>query len=111
MKALALCGLKGAATTHPEYVTDAEERPCAGTCGRTIVVAPSTLAIPGVVTMCNDCGRGAAAASVAAGLVPDLRIPPGALRRDTPEDRRRRNELEAHGFRDLPPEEVERLGD
>lgn len=106
MNSLALC----AAVGDPRALLKpgAEQRPCAGTCGRQVWVSPTTLALPRVTLMCNECGRAAVRAQQQ-DYNPrpiELRIAPGALRDDTPADRRRRNELEARGFRDATPEEI-----
>lgn len=76
-------------------------------CGVDLLAAPTTTAMestPGlrVVYACNPCGK----AEATGRGVKKLGIAPGALRGDLPEDRRRRNELEARGFRDIKPEEI-----
>lgn len=108
MSGLVLCAAVG--SDHVLLKPGAERRPCQGVCGGEVWVSPTTLAMGTVTLMCNDCGKAAIRAQVAKDPRQiDLRIAPGALRDDTPADRRRRNELEAHGFQDSTPEEVERL--
>lgn len=101
-RALALCA-KTDGTDRVMLKPGAEKRNCEQ-CGVEIWVAPTTLAIPAetIILACNPCGRALAAGQVLRGeKPPELRIAPGALKDQTPDDRRRRNELEAHGFSDL----------
>lgn len=77
-------------------------RPCTD-CGVDLLVAPSTAAMEARITVvykCNPCSK----AEIAVRGVNKFGIAPGALR--SPEDARRRNELEAHGFRDITPDEL-----
>ncbi|MGZ4745674.1 MAG: hypothetical protein ACXVYY_01190 [Oryzihumus sp.] len=73
-------------------------------CGEDVWVAPSTLALENtwrLLFACNPCTKAEMARAVQDGRDIERYIAPGALKDDTPADRRRRNELEAHGFRDL----------
>jgi len=107
--ALALCARSDpkygdAKVVRPGLVP--EHRPCAD-CGEDLLVARTTLAMgeaPDVnlVLKCNPCGN----ADVAVRGVKTLGIAPGALQGVTPDERRRRNELEAHGFRDVAHDEL-----
>lgn len=86
-------------------------RPC-HFCKADLVVSPSTQRQGDKVTLaCNDCGKAAVMLSVAKHpeTPVELGILPGALAKDVPDDRRRRNELEARGFRQMTQEEVEEI--
>lgn len=105
-EALALCARSdkkfGDQVVIPPTVVP-EHRPCAD-CGEDLLVAPSTLKMaenPGlnVTFKCNPCGN----AEVAVRGADKLGIAPGALPPTTPDNRRRRSELEAHGFKDVDP--------
>lgn len=112
-RALILCAVKGSKNdASKEFVAAGIgmlETACQGDCGRTLVYSQRTADKThgmDVDLMCNECARPRA---IAAGLVHGpmtLGILPGTLPGDTPYERRRRNELEARGFRDLDPSEL-----
>jgi hypothetical protein len=107
--ALALCARsdpKYGDRIAPRAHDQALHRPCAD-CGADLLVAPTTIAMesqPGVnlVLKCNPCGN----ADVAQRGAKALGIAPGALAGGTPDERRRRSELEAHGFRTITPDDL-----
>lgn len=104
MSALALCARSNPSFGDRVFIRPditPEHRPCSE-CSEDLLVAPSTLAMPGVILACNPCGQ----ALVADRGVKKLGIAPGALNTNTPEDRRRRSTLEAHGFRDVASDET-----
>lgn len=111
MSAVVLCSRKNTddPILIPEGVT-ISERPCAAGCGATLLISPSSLAIPNATFYCNDCGK-AHIAKLAAD--PNERITlgiaPGQLER--PGDAARRHELEAAGFRQFDEAEFKRLAD
>lgn len=81
-----------------------------GGCGVMVWASPTSLALPNVTLMCHPCGK----AAVMAQQQQDPRkiemlIAPGALEDDTDADRRRRSELEAFGFRNARPEDIEEM--
>lgn len=80
-------------------------RKCAG-CHEEILVSPSSLTMESadlrLILKCNPCGN----ADAANRGTKALGIAPGALPPTTPENRRRRNTLEAHGFKDVDPNEL-----
>lgn len=108
-QALALCARsdpKYGDRIAPHAHTMALHRPCAS-CGADLLVAPTTAAMEddpniNLVLKCNPCGN----ADVASRGAKALGIAPGALRADTPDNRRRRSELEAHGFREIKLDEL-----
>lgn len=106
-KALVLCARRDPRFNDrvaQEALTQALTRNCAG-CGEELYVAPNTARQETVLDLeyrCNPCGN----ASVAARGTRQLGILPGALPATTPDNRRRRSELEAHGFRDIDPENL-----
>lgn len=106
MNALVLCALVGA----PEVLLKpgAVQRTCEGTCDRKVWVSQATLSLGTHTLMCNDCGR---AALIAQRQVDPRPLPLRyvGLNDPTPNDRRRRNELEARGFTKATPEEIEVL--
>ena len=76
-------------------------RPCAW-CKVDLLVAPSTWALETtgkakLTFACNPCGQ----AEVARRGVEELGIAPDAFKDGSPYSRRRRSELEAHGFKDV----------
>ena len=107
-KALALCALVG--SDHVRLKPGAQQRTCEGGCGRQVWVSPSTLEMgDGATIMCNDCGK----ASIMVQAVTHPSVPMAlrynGLNDNTPDDRRRRNELEARGFQAASPEEIEEI--
>lgn len=105
---MALCALVG--SKEVKLKPGAVQRDCQGTCGRQVWVSPSTLAMgEGATLMCNECGKTAlmAQAIVDPKTKVDLRY--NGLDDGTPDDLRRRNELEARGFKQATPEEVEEI--
>jgi hypothetical protein len=90
-------------------ISSAIHKPCEF-CQEDLLISPTSAALEGAVYACNPCGRATVAEQVRTrGIVPALRIAPGALEPTTPDNRRRRSELEAHGFTDLQPGEFDRL--
>jgi hypothetical protein len=78
-------------------------------CRALLWVSPTTLAMEpemDLIFACNPCGQAMEQLANQWNKPLDHLIAPGALRDDTPADRRRRNELEAHGFRDLVKEDL-----
>lgn len=109
-RALVMCSRVDNAEDITLLKPGAQQRECMGGCGETLWVSLSTLAMEGqldLVLVCNPCGRHEALVStLVSGQAPEHLIAPGALNDPTPDDRRRRNELEARGFRDLRPEDL-----
>lgn len=106
MAAIVMCARKD----HPDDVfvnpgnQQVSEEPCAGGCGFTLVVSPSSAKLPDAEFFCNPCGKAKIATLDQAPL---LGIAPGALQQ--PGDARRRHELESHGFRQMSEADVDRL--
>lgn len=110
--AMILCAVKGDPDYYLRPGLTATEIICGGTCGRTLLVSPTSLAVPNADFYCNQCGNATLLAQQTVDPRPiDLRIAPGALPTGEgadPADRRRRNELEARGFRQATVEELNR---
>lgn len=108
-KALVVCSRVNHPQDNPTLKPGAQQRNCVH-CGARVWVSPTTLALQAKVDLtitCPPCGNSLAIAeSIANNAAIELVIAPGALRDPTPSDRRRRNELEAHGFRDIRPDEL-----
>lgn len=108
-EALALCARKDPkfgdrSVIRPGLVP--HYRPCSD-CGEELIVSATTLAMgddPNVklTLKCNPCGN----KEVAKRGAHALGIAPGALQGVTPDERRRRNELEAHGFKQFAEGEL-----
>lgn len=103
--ALVMCARKD----HPDDKTriapgvPVTEKPCAGGCGWTVLVSPSSARLPKAEFVCNPCARRILAER---GRPHVLGIAPGAYQQ--PGDATRVHELEQVGFREIPEEELPR---
>jgi len=101
---LVLCARKDSSDKFVTHGVTPVEKPCAGGCGATLIVAPTSAALPNATFACNECGRKAIASLAQRPL---LGIAPGAL--NHPDDDERRRTLERHGFRQMTREELDHL--
>ena len=105
-KALSLCALVG--SKNVLLKPGAQQHDCQGTCGRKVWVSPSTLAMgtENVTLMCNDCGRAAIMAQAIVHPEVPMALRYNGLNDGTPDDERRKRELEARGFKAASPQEI-----
>lgn len=104
MKALSLCALVG--SPNVLLKPGAVQKPCAF-CGRALWVSPTTLAMGDNITLsCNECGRKEITKQAVVDKRPiELRY--AGLQDGTPDDERRKRELEARGFKPATADEIE----
>lgn len=104
MKALSICAEVG--SKNVLLKPGAQQRDCSG-CGTRIWVSPTTLAMgeDNITLVCNACGKAVVARQAAEGHPMALRYT--GLADGTPDDERRKRELEAHGFKAATADEIE----